>query len=793
MATQFTPIGDWQSWENQGAGLAVADIKGNGNRDLMVLRVDAPQGANQAFYRIGWDLNAAGAVTAGYSEWLPIPDWTFWENQGADIAVADLDGNGRPDLIVFQIDGPPGQNQGYYRIGWNLDVTGHVTGGWGPWVPVPDWFSWENVDAGIAVADVNGTGQHDLIVFHIDSPDGANLGYYRIGWSLDVAGNAATWSPWRPVVGWFSWENQGGGIALADLDGDGRLELVVFQIDAPAGENKAYYTIGWNLGPDGKVSGWSPWVPIPDWDSWENQGGAVALAPLSGGAQPELVVLRVDNPPDGNTGSYAVVPLTLDTVRAPQDGIWRLLPDFTDVLPIHGALLHTGKVLFFAGSSNNPARAGVDFRSRVWDYAAGTFTAPATPIDFFCAGHSFLADGRLLVAGGTKEYDTGHPFFGLVDTFVFHPASEQWRRMANMAGGRWYPTLVTLGNGNVLAMSGLGEHGEDPFQDLEVYSEPVGWKKLPAALSQRWPLYAHLFLLKDGRVFYTGGQFGVAYDHMHPRLVNLTTAAIVDVHGLSSMDQRNQSASILLPPAQAQRAIVIGGGSYGADVHHHHATTDATDHVDQVDLNATPPAYAATGPLHTPRMHVLAVILPDRTVLVCGGSQMEESRAAAVLGAEIYHPATGLWSVGAKAQIPRLYHSVAILLPDGRVVCAGSNPVRQDEELRLEVYYPSYLFKTQRPRIGGAPSTAAYGSTISIGTPQAASIKWVSLVHPVAMTHSSDSSQRLVDVPFAPGPVVNTLSATIPANANLLPPGWYMLFLTDASDIPSEATWIHVT
>jgi hypothetical protein len=99
-------------------------------------------------------------------------------------------------------------------------------------------------------------------------------------------------------------------------------------------------------------------------------------------------------------------------------------------------------------------------------------------------------------------------------------ADEQWKRAADMAGGRWYPTLVVLGDGRVLALSGLGEHGEEPNQDVEVYTDPVGWTVLSAALRARWPLYAHLFLLGGGRLFYSGGQFGVNYDGMPPRLIN---------------------------------------------------------------------------------------------------------------------------------------------------------------------------------------------------------------------------------------------------------------------------------
>ena len=101
-----------------------------------------------------------------------VPDWTFWENQGADVAVADLGGGGAGDLVAFVIDNAVGLNRGLFRVGRALDADGAVTGGWTQWTEVPDWFSWENQGAGIAVVDRGAT--RDLVVFAVDNPPGAN-------------------------------------------------------------------------------------------------------------------------------------------------------------------------------------------------------------------------------------------------------------------------------------------------------------------------------------------------------------------------------------------------------------------------------------------------------------------------------------------------------------------------------------------------------------------------------------------------------------------------------------------
>ena len=99
--------------------------------------------------------------------------------------MADLNGDGTQDLVVFMIDNPPGQNRGVYQVGRSLDANGNVTGGWTGWTDVPNWFSWENQGGGIALADLNGNGTHDLVVFMIDNPPGQNRGVYQVGRSLD--------------------------------------------------------------------------------------------------------------------------------------------------------------------------------------------------------------------------------------------------------------------------------------------------------------------------------------------------------------------------------------------------------------------------------------------------------------------------------------------------------------------------------------------------------------------------------------------------------------------------------
>src|SRR5215212_8394515 len=177
-------------------------------------------------------------------------------------------------------------------------------------------------------------------------------------------------------------------------------------------------------------------------------------------------------------------------------------------------------------------------------------------------------------------------------------------------------------------------------------------------------MYGHLFLLADGRVFYSGGQYG-ENNGVRPAVWDLGTNTIFDVPGLPDPGSRNQAASVLLPPAQDQRVMIVGGGPF--DMHNEAGATAATA---IADLTAAAPAYTRTADLHMGRMHLCATLLPDRTVLVNGGAMMEETAAQAAFGAEIYHPAAEEWRMAADSRVPRLYHSVAVLLPDGKVVTA---------------------------------------------------------------------------------------------------------------------------
>jgi hypothetical protein len=299
-----------------------------------------------------------------------------------------------------------------------------------------------------------------------------------------------------------------------------------------------------------------------------------------------------------------------------------------------------------------------------------------------------------------------------------------------------------------------------------------------------------LFTLPKG-LFYTGGHvFGS--NGLLPGFVNIANGQFQELNMTPAekasfdLDFRDQSASVLLPPGQGQRLMVMGGGGGDPEV--------AINKVHITDLTKANPTFHAANPMYKARMHLNAVLLPDRTVLVSGGEDKREDASSAALEAEIFNPVTGNWTLAAKASVARMYHSIAILLPDARVITAGSNPEDPNVgggELRLELYHPPYLFRGPRPFIAAVAGHIHHGDAFDIETPQARDIRWISLIRPMATTHSWDSNQRLIDVPFECRSLC-TLRATMPRDATLVPPGWYMLFLVDRHGVPSVARFVQV-
>jgi hypothetical protein len=454
---------------------------------------------------------------------------------------------------------------------------------------------------------------------------------------------------------------------------------------------------------------------------------------------------------------------------------------------VHSTLLRDGRVLLIAGSGNSlEAFNAGQLKTSVWNPTTNTFTDVPTPVDLFCAGHVTLADGRILIQGGSKNYPNqgGVPNFGgLRNSYIFDPATNRYTRTNDAIEGHWYPTLTKIENGNVWMAGGLRENAEGTVV-TEMFDAAAGrWlgvNEVPQTWSY-WGSYPHMYLMQDNRLFYAGAHtFGLNTPGTGASIYNWRTAQIADVPGLRSKNLRDQAASVLLPPAQDQKVMIIGGGNTETN-------QPGINQVDVIDLKAASPAYQPGPNLPgTGKLYVNAVNLPDRTVLAANGSS--HNRSGDILTAAIYDPVANRWTEAAPDPIGRNYHSSAQLLPDGRVVVMGSNPGDGSYELRISIYEPPYMFKGTRPTVTTAPATATYGGMFDIGV--TGTVVSASLLAPMSATHQTDTNARLVDLPITGTNGVRR--AQVPTNRAILPPGPYMLTVKDANGSVSIAKWITI-
>lgn len=428
------------------------------------------------------------------------------------------------------------------------------------------------------------------------------------------------------------------------------------------------------------------------------------------------------------------------------------------VIAIHGALLPTGEVLHYSYPSG-----GAGSNARTWDPVSGAFTDVSMNTDIFCSGLSQLDDGHLYATGGN---DYGCDFQGRSITHEFDPFSGTWTELGHMQVRRWYPQNVTLADGRVIIVSGL-DVDCDTTPVMELYDPSSGLSEVPEG-NRITALYPRLYLLNDGRIAHVGPE---------------ADAYLFELgQGWSYVDTMNTGSkwdgSAVRVPGTTDEFLAIGGSDFFVQ-----ATAE------RIDFSDPDPQWRTTASMNFARSHANAVILPDRRVLVIGGGTFD-LYGDPVLNAEIYDPDAETWTLLPAQVHGRMYHSTAILLPDGRVISAG-----QDSGLSGfygEIYSPDYLFRGPRPVIASAPTEVAYGQAFEVESPQAGEIASMALLRLPTVTHSVDNGQQYVGLDFSVSGG-DRLTAISPQHGNLAPPGYYMLFLLDGDGVPSEATMLLLT
>jgi len=528
-------------------------------------------------------------------------------------------------------------------------------------------------------------------------------------------------------------------------------------------------------------------------------------------------------------------------------GKWEMLDVSFVNSATHVALLPTNKIFIFGGSSLDPDEFShpslpraemLDLNTNPWQ----RYPINCDPMacDLWCGGHTFLADGKLLFVGGTSYYPPPpDPFYGgLREAYLFDPFTETWERLKDMEFGRWYPTLIRLGDDRVLTLAGLEYRAptdkpkKSTLKNLielitktdeyivrvnEVY-DPVAksWSRMK--VDRKLPLYPRTHLLPDGDVFYSGmfnthffipGRFPSA--RWSPK-----TEAWTEVGGPHWKKNREEGISILLalrPPKYESQILIAGGGSHnlgrilmtllhsvGKDSWSSifHIFTHVQDTAEQIDLSVRHPRWERKGKMHHKRIHANGVLLPDGNVLVVGGMSSYgghmadmHTTASAVYEAELYDPTANTWTPMAAQQRPRVYHSTAILLPDGRVISMGGNPRAKVIERSIEIFSPPYLFRGARPIIVDYPEQITHGGSFSITVDDARSIHKVVLMRPEVLTHVTNTDQRLLEMIFNRVDD-EKLEVQAPPTSAHMPRGYSLLFVLNHIGVPSMGKFIKV-
>jgi hypothetical protein len=493
-------------------------------------------------------------------------------------------------------------------------------------------------------------------------------------------------------------------------------------------------------------------------------------------------------------------------VSAQSSGSWDApINQPSDTSAVHAALISGGRVFWLSGSGNHQPWADGPFYHGIWN-PDGSFGSTGTlGDDLFCCGMNMLANGNVLLAGGTLEYDSqtlNGKFHGGKFAYEVDWSSGSVGNKTEMAHGRWYPTQITLPDGKVFVCQGLDEYGVnsrlveyyDPAnrswqirldnstrtycvgQGQEVYYPEAGKTCYGPGTAPYVTLYPRMHLMPNGLIACVG--MGVDDRVYDPNTYNWVWTAKTIV--------RHYGTSVLCPiqntDTEKGKILVCGGSTPGAK-------DPATTTVQIAEPSGTNGLTRRNvQSMNYARKHISPVILPTGQIVIFGGNQ--QGATSPVLNPEMFDPVSETWTVWPAATVPRMYHSVALLLHDGRVWTAGTTANQFTKEPRVEIFNPWYTSET-RPTISSAPTGGAYGNTITIPTPNAASITKVSLVRVSSTTHHYNTDQRLIWLQIV-SKTSSSVTVTAPINNTLAPPGYYLVHVLNSAGVPSVGTFIKI-
>lgn len=496
-----------------------------------------------------------------------------------------------------------------------------------------------------------------------------------------------------------------------------------------------------------------------------------------------------------------------DTIQAP-------------IVAIAAAMLPTGNVLIW--SSNMI----LTFETDIGTMPSNTLMAVLNPTtgsvtpaldsgvaaDMFCPGMSMLPDGLLLVNGGSSSSHTSFydPFVGATGT---------WIDGTPMNIPRGYNTDVTLSNGDVFTIGGSWSGSVDQApQAGELWSPTAGWQRTgipggvilgPDLVDQAQGYlefgddHAWLFAMPNGRVFHAGPASQMNFFDPAARTWTPAGTRGIDPYSINGIAVMYEPGKIFKAGgAQAytgDTGQLIGPINASASAYVIDVTEDYTD-------PAATPVVRQIIPLNHARAYANGVVLPDGKVFIVGGQSqpLQFTDDDSVMIPELWNPITERSVDMAPMEVPRNYHSTALLLPDGRVFvggggqcgdCAGDNgDIAAANHLDFNFYSPPYLFAPDgtlavRPAITNVPATFTLGGQLRVSA--SPTVTSFSLVRLGSATHGIDTDQRRIPLTVASN-INGSFVLNVPSDPGITVPGYYMLFALDATGVPSAAAIIHV-
>lgn len=280
---------------NQGAGVAIGDIDKNGRPDMILMGIDNPKGKNNFWYKVLYDIDENGY----YSKESSILSISAegWENSGGDIALCDLNNNGILDMVLLCTDKPTTAGRAYrwYYVAYDLKPDGHYNSLSS--LNTLDELGFFYDGAGIDICDINKNGTPDLLMMVYDAPEGENSFRYQIAFDLQSNGNYLSLSPVYEVPG-LGHDGDGAGVAVGDIDNNGTLDILFMALDAPSGKDKFVYEILPNIDKYGNSYAkpiYTPRFPNSLSPCDTGQGAACSLYDLDNNGFLDAIFVAIEN------------------------------------------------------------------------------------------------------------------------------------------------------------------------------------------------------------------------------------------------------------------------------------------------------------------------------------------------------------------------------------------------------------------------------------------------------------------------------------------------------------------